>query len=427
MNTFIINSDFPSSIVHDINIYIDYCEKHQPTLVAPMDFVQPQHIYAINQQIRMKSDQITSDTEQNGHPLLHLFYHLTLAGELFSIKRENEKAYLTPISEKLAYFRQLTSTEQYFYLVKTLWEFSDWANIPLFPVDGVYWELYNEFFQIISEYEAGVEINNEQLHSDFSDFYLLGFSIIALYLEFFGILKIKTKPSASRRWIRLQSIELTPFGKKILEVLAEHGELHLRNMYAENETGGLPAKEYETIMAALHEEGYPDDDLDLLAHKVWETKLKELFITPLELHFQHLFPVGELGVLEIREVGNYTWGVYTFRIRLKRDRTARRKIQLWAEHTLDDLHQMIQQAYFLDNKDFYTFYLDNTTTRSSAAYFGMRGASEPPFAKDYELGELDFQINKKMLYIASQDEAWEFEVVLLSVEDGEAFEEGRVI
>lgn len=64
------------------------------------------------------------------------------------------------------------------------------------------------------------------------------------------------------------------------------------------------------------------------------------------------FTPGEI-VIRLKE------GIYTFKVSLARNTWA--KIKMPAEHTLNDLHDYIQEAFTFNNDHMYSFFMDGTS------------------------------------------------------------------
>jgi len=70
----------------------------------------------------------TPRTDQTLYPLLHLFYHLILAGKLYQkVSGKGSRLGLKPTGRLQAY-EELKLTEKYFSLLGTLWIDADWKN-----------------------------------------------------------------------------------------------------------------------------------------------------------------------------------------------------------------------------------------------------------------------------------------------------------
>ena len=134
MSHFTITSTFPSAILTDFHTYLDYCEQHRPKVTKKNEFLNRKDLFILNEQMLQKTTNATKRTDQNFYMQLHLFYHLCLDGRLFQINREKAtSSYFESQSEKLNHFRQLNATEQYFYLLKTLWVYCNWTNLQTEP------------------------------------------------------------------------------------------------------------------------------------------------------------------------------------------------------------------------------------------------------------------------------------------------------
>lgn len=92
---------------------------------------------------------------------------------------------------------------------------------------------------------------------------------------------------------------------------------------------------------------------------------------------------------------------YRLRVGLRWKPTVWREVELRGDHTLHDLHRIIQHAFGWDDDHLYAFYLsgkrnDALTEVGQSTSFG---ASEPPVASEVALAHLELKRGQKLLYV----------------------------
>jgi len=116
-----------------------------------------------------------------------------------------------------------------------------------------------------------------------------------------------------------------------------------------------------------------------------------------------------------RELGQTKSGNFIFKVSVAPK--IWRMLALSHEHTLDDLHKLIQAAFEFDDDHFYAFYMDNK--RFSEECFESPQGSEGPFAHEIAIGELELKKGQRFLYLFDFGDQWEFNVQLLEIKTEE--------
>lgn len=432
MNQFVVNSTFPSPILKDFHTYIDYCEKHRPKITNTNEFVGRKYVFELNQMMEQKFDGLTAKNDQNHYPLLHLFYHLCLRGDLFVLEfKKSGGGHFTPNEKKLQYFRALNATEQYFYLLKTLWVYCDWENIQLGDIGRVFVNDLQESLKWIAAYDAGefISLDYKENPSISSSFRSL--ATIPLYLEYFGFWKCRISDHyRTRTAIYTNGLQLTGFGKAMSACLAEAGGVTPWNIYAKNENYYFDLFDTADEVRKMMKKGLTEKKAikwvkDQKRKEERAKKAKALL--PFESYFIKMFPEGALGLVEIKLPHKFRPGIYTFHVCLSHDPKISRKIQMDAHHTLQALHRMIQKAYNFDDDHLYRFFMDGKPW-SKLSYSDPRGG-EDPFADEIKLGDLEhLALNKKILYIFDFGDEWRFDIILEKIDENSAqLPKGKIV
>ena len=79
----------------------------------------------------MKSDknEVPQQATQTGYPIIHLFYHLSLALDFIRIQRSSSSLAALIQHEHIEQFMNLTVTEQYVTLLEAFWNNMDWNEL----------------------------------------------------------------------------------------------------------------------------------------------------------------------------------------------------------------------------------------------------------------------------------------------------------
>ncbi|MFK7936044.1 MAG: plasmid pRiA4b ORF-3 family protein, partial [Saprospiraceae bacterium] len=110
-------------------------------------------------------------------------------------------------------------------------------------------------------------------------------------------------------------------------------------------------------------------------------------------------------------------GHFTFKITSPYHTKFWRTVKVDANHTLHDLHNIIQEAIQFDNDHLYSFYLDNKPY-SKKGYHSPH-AMQSPVATSVCIGDLGFREGQRILYLFDYGDSWEFTIELVKQESAE--------
>ncbi|CAA7601349.1 Protein MM3350-like domain protein [Acididesulfobacillus acetoxydans] len=108
----------------------------------------------------------------------------------------------------------------------------------------------------------------------------------------------------------------------------------------------------------------------------------------------------------VRRTKKFQEGTYLIKVSWRKG--VWRKIELAAHHTLEDLHQAIQQVFDFDDDHLYSFFMDNKKW-SHASYSSPLDESGP-HADQVTLGELALEPGQSFLYLFDYGDEWEFKL-----------------
>jgi hypothetical protein len=379
--------------IHDFHCFIDYLEANRIALTKTNEYMSRKDLYAINGQMTEPEKKVTKNSDQPAYPLLHLFYHLILAAELY-VKESNQGGKLILRStERLVLFQGLSPTEQYVSLLETLWVDLDWQKINPRKFSNSPEYTYEIVWKELCKLPIGEEISLSdhrlaQLHR-----FLHDWKHLLLCFSFFGFWKISDQRDLNE--VEAYTIILTPLFKNVGHTLVKTRDLHHWNLPLRRKQGdwkkvpGAPLIEEQNVRKIKSEEWF------------YETLVK-------------LFPKGELEGTMPRDVRSYVGGTYAFKVSLRP--SCWRRIQLTANHTLLDLHKMIQKAFHFNDDHLYSFFMD--AQKWSHDSFNSQDGQEPPFVDEVKIGELGLKAGRRFLYLFDFGDEWEFHVEVESILEG---------
>ena len=116
------------------------------------------------------------------------------------------------------------------------------------------------------------------------------------------------------------------------------------------------------------------------------------------------FVKGDLQTLPRR----YTKGTFTVKVSLK---NCWRTIVVSSEHTLEELHEAIQDAFAFDRDHLYAFFTDGKPWSNAHVY--APEVNEGPFSDQISIGDLGLYPGQLFLYIFDFGDEWQFKIEIL--------------
>ncbi|MEA2054440.1 MAG: plasmid pRiA4b ORF-3 family protein [Candidatus Thermoplasmatota archaeon] len=408
---FIITETEPMPLLRDFATFTQYLRAHHIVLTRVNEFISGRDLYELNQEMTHPLPDTTPRTDQTLYPLLHLFYHLVLAGKLFQKVPEKGGRFVLKTTGRLQLYDELKLTEKYFFLLETFWVDADWEKLqagyfersPLYTVPKV--------LEYLSKQQPGekIQLKGEKAF-DIAEMFL-DWEYFLHYFFFFGFWEVTYEDLSAQHWpkryFRAESITPSAFGVAIARVLKDTRNLFYWNLPTRREAG-----EWKAIPGSP----LPDENLFELFEE--ELKLKrpkaviragkekpgDLFFLP----FVPLFAEGELQKTLPREGIKFVDGTYVFKVGLAKNLW--RRIEISANHTLLDLHRAIQEAYNFDDDHLYSFFMDGKPW----SHEGFRSPfeDEGPYVDEARIGELGLFVGQNILYLFDYGDEWRFRVEL---------------
>jgi len=112
---FIITETEATTILKDFSTFTGYLTGHSIELSRVNEFISRKILYELNQEMTRPLPDMTQGSEQTLYPLLHLFYHIVIAGKLFQKITGKGNKFTLKSTERLQMYEELRDTEKYFF------------------------------------------------------------------------------------------------------------------------------------------------------------------------------------------------------------------------------------------------------------------------------------------------------------------------
>lgn len=369
-----------TTIVKDFSAFTKYIKEHSPSLTRKGHFLTRKTLYEIDQLLSNPIPENRPQTSEIFYPHLNLFYHLALKGTLcVQHKLQLQK------TERLSLYEQLTSTEKYFFLLETLWVDINLGTLLEQP----------SLFSLVPEAQTIVGYlartppgkvlplgSSEDLWGTF-----LKTGSFWHYLSFFGLCQVtfvnKDKP---RKNSFVDSVIVTDLGGVLFPILYRERDLEEWNIpYIQRETEDIVV--FPGLAEDQNEEEY------------------EPFFKPFQKFFK-----GELSRTLPRS-REHEKGTYVFKVSLRENLW--RTIVVSSEHTLENFHEAIQDAFNFDRDHLYAFFTDGVPWSHNRVM--APECDEGPSASCVRIGELQLHRGQQVLYVFDFGSEWRFTVEVLEI------------
>ncbi|MFQ6061373.1 MAG: hypothetical protein ACE5KV_08825 [Thermoplasmata archaeon] len=126
---FQITEKNPTPLLKDFGTFISYLEEHRVSLTRMRQHIPGKDLHNLNRQMAHPVLEATAKSPQRLYPLLHLFYHLVLAGKLFRKVVGKARRSVLELTDRLQFYEELKPAERYFFLLETFWVDIDWEKL----------------------------------------------------------------------------------------------------------------------------------------------------------------------------------------------------------------------------------------------------------------------------------------------------------
>ncbi len=390
----------PGSIVQDFNTFLSYLEENECKATNSLYYLSSKDLFLLNQRMKFPQEGVNVRSRQPNYPMLHLFYHLFMVSDLGNLESKTKtKVVFVPSAERYKYFRSLNETEQYFFLFKTLFQYCDFERISTEERGGrIFYTQVDQLFSLALGMQVGewIDLRGRSLGEKREVFYFLG--ALIQYLSYFGFWECKKDTEvSSRTFVLIRRLKITTLGRAFSELIV-------------NKTPAVQWNQYLFFSASSSSSFSSFFHVEPPTVPVIEPEGN------LEDYFRHLFPEGQLGVVHAQLPRIYQAGKYVFKIWPEAYPKVWRRIEISDQHTLEELHLMIQKVFEFDNDHLYSFFPDGNF-RSKVVYEDPRGEMGMS-AEEVTMGELHLQEGRVMSYLFDYGDEWRFYLQLEKIEKG---------
>lgn len=374
MGVYGIDNQVIKMFLEDFNTFIDYLNGNIVTISKTKKHISPKLLYGINELMYVKQDNITERSTQLSYPRLHFFCNLAVSGKL--VKEEyikSNKIALIP-TERLQIFNKLNDIEKYIFLLEIFWVDCDFEKMQYQTHD---------WMNILAVKRAVQYLSGEKVNEIIS--LNLQFNIVStalLYFSYFGLIDVEECENEEDKSVRSfipSKIVISDLGLKVFKVLDKKRDIEEWNIPFRKQCGK------------------------------WKIDFNQEFFEP----FKSLFKKGELKKTIHRDKHELKEGVYTFKVSLDRNTWA--KIKMSAKHTLNDLHNYIQEAFDFANDHMYSFFMDGRAWSHNK--FTCPMGNEGPYADEVMIGEIGLYKKQRILYLFDFGDEWRFDIEVFDIED----------
>ena len=375
----------PTTLVKDFDAFVNYIQENNPSLVRRDHFLTKKTLHQIEQVMSNPDPENTPEISRFFYPYLSLFYYLALKSSLF-IKTDKLKLQKT---ERLTIYEHLTPNEKYFFLLETFWVDTFWGELLRRRSSLSIIPKVQEIIKYLTRIPPGKVFSMKELGRAWRiswDTYCF-----LQYLESFGLIQITFDRETEEQQPYYEgSVTVTELGKTFFPILySERNIIRWNIPYIQERTGKF------IIFPGLRK----------------KRKRKNAGYEPFFKPFQKFFK-GELEKTLPRN-REYRKGIFTFKVSLRGG--CSRTIAASSEHTLEDLHEAIQEAFDFDRDHLYAFFMDGLPWSQDHIYAPQN--TEGPFSDRVCIGNLGVLPGQRFLYLFDFGDEWHFKTEVLEICD----------
>lgn len=419
-----INHSDISVFINDYKTFCNYIDEKHPVLTKGNGNISQKDLYNLNSLLVNKKEVKAPTYRQEFYYFIDLVFTLSLLGELY-VKTGDEKGN-TRLSrtKRKDEFDLLNDYEKYVFLLEVFWTKCDMDIMFPHAKAEESFGIVLETFARSTPYE---QLCKGAFPNRFGDDFLFSYDVKIIYiLSCFGfctfIPSVLTKKKFNYNDDVIESVTPTKLGIALCKLLKEID-------FAKRKEPGssYSFKDFEMLKPFLPEQLKKMLETLCLkeeAQKAEEDKLIHKIDIPFYTLFASVFPEGELKATVTSELYKNQKGAYTFKVSLGKNTW--RKIVLSSEHTMEDLHDMIQESFDFDNDHLYSFFMDGKINSKNEIH-SPKGFKKP-FASESIIGELKLYVGQRICYLYDYGDEWLFDILLLDMDPkAELPEQGVII
>ena len=369
-----------NNITEDFQIFLSYLKnKKEVPLTKDGMKLKSKDLFEMNQLVHNQALWVTEKNSQMRFTVFNFFYWISIYGKLVKRKKNVKGDNIFEFeNERVEDFLMLNTSEQYCFILKTIWCEMNWEK--LYDDRGSYFIEEGITFLRKSPPDTPVKISSGRFTTD-TGLRLMRtpYCEIFAYMGWFEIVYMKQIKKYDAYELPFVSISTTTFGKEIGGIFANQRIFHKNNR---------------------HEGFYFDED-------DFKDEEKGDFIEP----FRKLFDETIEHLLELPP-HEFVGGKYTFKLVI--DNKSYRIIEIDGEDTLLDLHDIIQEALKFDDDHMFSFTIGDDEEIVGNPWGDNDGLSEQA-PEEVRLGDIEFHAGQTIDYRFDFGDNWHFDVILLEI------------
>lgn len=389
--------------VSDFESFCQYIDEKKPILSKQKVVLGKNDLFKINELLYFRKDVDAPNYQQESYPTIDLMFNLAILGRLYEKTADAKgNVYLESTNRKRE-FDSLNNFEKYCFLLETLWIAYDFTEILRWGSNPIH-----EVVQTLAESRTGQKLlkgafSKRRNHDPVFSYN----SIIIQYFSYFGFCTFVP--------IVFEPKKFTKYEDNIKEVIPTELGANICGILA-----GQKITEWNIPFMEVYGIYYDEENEEVEVDEAED----ESASVPLFKFFTPVFPEGVLANSVKTETKKIVPGNFTFKVSLAKN--VWRKIKVSSNHTLEDLHLAIQDAFDFDDDHLYSFFMDGKRYSRNAYHSPM--SEDGPFTYEVIIGELRLYSGQKILYYFDYGDSWEFAVQLLEInENGVESENPEII
>lgn len=392
---------FPIHLVIDFDQFMEFIANHSVNLTAKNEYISEKFLPEINDRMSIKTENATKHSQQEYYPYIHFFYYLALGGGLVEKAALDSNKSMLRVTDRFKSFQQLTDTEKYFFLLETFWVDLNWGRLENKNSTTIHQILPEVFTKLMNEKGKNcIHFHDKNILSRLMfdwNYFFLYFDWLGLWVSNKDQETIENYGMKSRYFAK--SIILTNFGKKMIPIFMQERNVEKWNISLRRQNGEVNPMPGSAMPAIYNKEDKKDQSSE-----------------PFYQAFEQLFDQRELYKTLPRLNRKFASGVHTFKVAL--NGSIYRKVVLSANHTMQDLHHVLNRAYGFDNDHLYSFFMDNKKW-SKDAIVSPDDNSGHATADEVSIGSVGMHIGQRFLYLFDYGDEWLFHVMVENILEGE--------
>lgn len=402
-------------ILSDFNRFLDYIAQ-KPVLELTKDkgVLRSKDLIAINDLLEIKAPKVTPKSQQPAFSLINTFFHIGVASKMLNVQKNatNRTAFLHINPARIQKYDAMNDLDKYFFLFESFWCYVDWDK----AYDcRSFWD--KEVYFKLMTYPIGkmVSIGDYDLKRK-GELSGLTYTFAAEVFSAFGFLDMIWDENLEKRPSSYQFpyafCAPTELGKRLLPVLFEKRppyKWHNSDPYNDN-------REY---FFDDGEEAFDDDEEGFVNMDEPDDEIEEDFIDaflPLldgQTIENRMYPIERVLVK----------GTYLLKVALDKD--LYRVLEVGgSQHTFEDFHLAIQEAFDFGNDHLYAFFMNGEPHSQSGDRFFhpealMEGLDGNKPADAFCVGEVGLFVGMQFLYHFDFGYSWYFYITVMSILEGD--------